>query len=150
MQSRMPDLMAPREPDELVKRLRETMPVEEAVMAAWDVWRAGVAWDRERASYWLVRHAAGFANPDSERAWRRRATDWGVRVLEPTETQREPCARIEPGGVRLGLDALPRRRRRRWRNPAVGWLELARAILHGVAYANLPVRGHRSKSFRFT
>jgi hypothetical protein len=133
LQSRLPDVLAPADPDELVQRLQESMASEEAVMAAWDVWRAGVAWDRDRATYWLVRHAAGFASRDAARAWRGRAAEWGVRVLEPDAAGSGLCDRVEAGAVRLGWNALSRpNRRRRWRDPAIGWWKLARAIFGGV------------------
>jgi len=144
MQSRLPDVIAPADAEELVRRLRESMPAEEAVMAAWDVWRASTAWERNRASYWLVRHAAGYASREAAGAWRRRAAEWGVRVVEPDAPGSGLCARVEDGAVRLGWNALSRpNRRRRWRSPAVGWWSLARTVLTAVA-------GGRARSPTFT
>jgi hypothetical protein len=148
LQSRLPAVLAWEEPDELMEWLRESMPAGEAVMAAWDVWRASTAWDRERASYWLVRHVAGYATLEAARAWRRRAADWGVRVLEPDAAGSGLCGRVENGAVLLGWNALSKpNRRRRWTAPATGWWKLARAVL-GAAAGVRPVRVHaRSPTF---
>jgi hypothetical protein len=148
LQTRLPDVLAPQDSEELVNRLRESMPAEEALMAAWDVWRAGTAWDRNRASYWLLRHAAGYANREAASAWRRRAADWGVRVLEPDATGSGLCARIENGAVRLGWNGVNRSSgSRRWQSPVIGWWKLARVILGGVAGARPPRLRARSLNF---
>ena len=54
---------------------------EHAAIVASDWHAAAAAWETDRAAFWLVRHALGFANPVGRSEWFARAREWKLRVL---------------------------------------------------------------------
>ncbi len=108
----------PADPEDLYRRLRDgdrnadvarhPLAPEEAALAAWDLWCAASAWERDRAAWWIVRASRGFATPEESAQWDRRAADWGIRVLPPDLERSVTCHRAQGGIVRRGLVSLPK------------------------------------------
>jgi hypothetical protein len=94
----------PRDFLDLVRQLGATLAPERVLLRAWDLWRAAEASQSDQGAYWLARQAAGFADVESARLWRRQAWEWGIRVLEPCSERSGVCARRERNFIRLGLE----------------------------------------------
>lgn len=109
------EALAPSDLEDLVTRLRDgatgrhPLEAERAWLLAWDLWCAASAWERDRASWWMVRAAHGFVSAEEEVQWYARAADWGLRLHPATVASSRVCSRREGHGVRLGLDQLPLR-----------------------------------------
>lgn len=109
------DALAPSDLEDLVTRLREgavgrhPLETERAWLLAWDLWCAASAWERDRASWWMVRAAHGFVSAEEEAQWYARAADWGLRLHPATVAVSRVCSQREGHGIRLGLDQLPLR-----------------------------------------
>jgi hypothetical protein len=111
---------APRDAEDLLAKLREgdpasgrrPLPADRAALVAWDLASAAIAWERDRAAWWMAWRS--WRGPGVPREARRRASDWGLRILPPRVTCSDACARAEAvapgarysGAVRLGLDDL--------------------------------------------
>jgi hypothetical protein len=99
---------APRDPAQLVSQLeqgdaaasRRALPPDRAATTAWDLTAAAVAWERNRAAWWIAWRAARGAAVSREA--RRRAAHWGLRILPPLVTRSFVCARAERGGAIAG------------------------------------------------
>ncbi|GJM44144.1 MAG: hypothetical protein DHS20C21_09860 [Gemmatimonadota bacterium] len=109
--------LAPRTPEELVGGLqsgalgRHPLEARRARLAAWDLWCAASAWESDRAAWWLVRAAAGFASPSEVAQWDACAERWGLRLLPAGVERSGLCARAEGSDIRRGLEDLSSRAR---------------------------------------